>query len=79
MPAKLTQHVTDLQLPYERFLNFGPENLTEAELLAVILRTGTKDTSAVELAEKVLGTGGVKISVRYHTSEKAEGDLCLLN
>ena len=54
MPAKLTQHVTDLQLPYERFLNFGPENLTEAELLAVILRTGTKDTSAVELAEKVL-------------------------
>mgnify|MGYP000600651400 CR=1 FL=1 len=48
MPAKLTQHVTDLQLPYERFLNFGPENLTEAELLAVILRTGTKDTSAVE-------------------------------
>ena len=27
---------------------------TEAELLAVILRTGTKDTSAVELAEKVL-------------------------
>ena len=54
MPAKLTQHVTDLQLPYERFLNFGPENLTEAELLAVILRTGTKDTSALELAEKVL-------------------------
>ena len=54
MPAKLTQHVTDLQLPYERFLNFGPENLTEAELLAVILRTGTKDTSALELAEKVI-------------------------
>lgn len=54
MPAKLTQHVTDLQLPYERFLNFGPENLTEAELLAVILRTGTKDSSALELAEKVL-------------------------
>lgn len=41
-------------MPYERFLRFGPENLTEAELLAIILRTGTKDTSAVELAEKVL-------------------------
>ena len=55
MPVKLTQQSnTNAQLPYERFQQFGPENLTEAELLAVILRTGTKDTSAVELAEKVL-------------------------
>ena len=54
MPVKLTQQSnTNAQLPYERFQQFGPENLTEAELLAVILRTGTKDTSAVELAEKV--------------------------
>ena len=53
MPVKLTQQSnTNAQLPYERFQQFGPENLTEAELLAVILRTGTKDTSAVELAEK---------------------------
>lgn len=41
-------------MPYERFLRFGPENLTESELLAIILRTGTKDVSALELAEKVL-------------------------
>lgn len=41
-------------LPYERFLRFGPENLTESELLAIILRTGTKDSSALELAEEVL-------------------------
>ena len=58
MPVKLTQQSnTNAQLPYERFQQFGPENLTEAELLAVILRTGTKDTSAVELAEKGPGTG----------------------
>ncbi|MBE5892371.1 MAG: DNA repair protein RadC [Lachnospiraceae bacterium] len=41
-------------LPYERFLRFGPENLTESELLAIILRTGTKDASALELADRVL-------------------------
>ena len=41
-------------LPYERFLRFGPENLTESELLAIILRTGTKDASALELADQVL-------------------------
>ncbi|MCM1063685.1 MAG: DNA repair protein RadC [Eubacterium sp.] len=41
-------------LPYERFLRFGPENLTEAELLAIIIRTGTKDCNAMQLAEQVL-------------------------
>ncbi len=46
---------TNMQdMPYEKFLRFGPESLTESELLAIILRTGTKDISAVELANKVL-------------------------
>ncbi len=43
------------ELPYERFLEFGPEHLTEAELLAIILRTGTKSKPALALAEEVLG------------------------
>ena len=42
------------ELPYERFLRFGPENLTEAELLAIIIRTGTREKSALQLAEQVL-------------------------
>lgn len=41
-------------LPYEKFIRFGAENLTESELIAIILRTGTKDSSALQLAEKVL-------------------------
>jgi len=41
-------------LPYERFERFGPENLTEAELLAIIIRTGTREKSALQLAEEVL-------------------------
>lgn len=42
-------------LPYEKFLRFGAENLTEAELIAIVLRTGTKDNSALQLAGQVLG------------------------
>ncbi len=42
------------ELPYERFRRFGAENLTEAELLAIIIRTGTKEKSALELAREVL-------------------------
>lgn len=42
------------ELPYEKFLKYGPESLSEAELLAIILRTGTKDCNSVELAGKIL-------------------------
>lgn len=41
-------------LPYEKFTKYGAEALTERELLAIILRTGTKDRSATELAGEVL-------------------------
>lgn len=51
---KELQEKSRQELPYERFLRFGPENLTEAELLAVIIRTGTKEKSALQLAEQVL-------------------------
>ena len=41
-------------LPYEKFLRQGAEHLTERELLAIILRTGTREKSALELAGDVL-------------------------
>lgn len=44
-------------LPYEKFKNLGPGALTESELLAIILRTGTKNKSALMLAEEVLSLG----------------------
>lgn len=46
--------INDENLPYEKFLNLGPEALTEAELLAIIIRTGTKDFSSFDLAKQIL-------------------------
>lgn len=40
--------------PYERCLANGPEYLTDSELLAVILRTGTKGISAYDLSSELL-------------------------
>mgnify|MGYP002854109340 CR=1 FL=1 len=45
------------EMPYERFERFGAKSLTDAELLAIILRTGTKGAGAVEVAKKVLELG----------------------
>ena len=41
-------------MPYEKFIKLGPEALTEKELLAIILRTGTQNYSATELADMIL-------------------------
>ena len=51
---KKEQKVCNQNLPYEKFRQLGPQSLTESELLAIILRTGTRDKSALQLAEEVL-------------------------
>ena len=40
--------------PYEKCMAMGPSSLSDAELLAVILRTGTKGQSALETARRIL-------------------------
>lgn len=49
--------VKDLPLierPRERMLQYGAENLSNAELLAILLRTGSTNESVVQLANKIL-------------------------
>jgi len=41
--------------PRERLVKYGPEALSNAELLAIILRVGTHECSAIGLAEHMLG------------------------
>lgn len=40
--------------PRERFLKYGPEALSDAELFAIILRTGNKDENVLEVANKLI-------------------------
>ena len=44
--------------PREKLLARGPQSLTDAELLAIFLRTGTKGKSAVDLARELLADFG---------------------
>ena len=53
------EQIQNKLLPYEKFERLGPESLTDEELLAIIIRTGTSACDAVELGKQVLqlGTG----------------------
>ena len=44
--------------PREKLLNKGAEALTDAELLAIFLRTGIKGKSAVDLARDLINDNG---------------------
>ena len=57
--TKLDYHATVRELPSgerprERLQHFGPQALSTAELLAIVLRTGTRGDNALDLANKLL-------------------------
>lgn len=43
--------------PYEKLLLYGEETLSNSELLAIIIKTGTKDKTALDLARQVMSLG----------------------
>ncbi|WP_141334305.1 DNA repair protein RadC [Paenibacillus sp. tmac-D7] len=64
--------------PRERMIQHGAEALSNAELLAILLRTGTYQESAVRLAERLLRESGglralVDVSLEQLTSFKGIG------
>lgn len=55
----MKENITVKQLPvserpYEKCESYGPQALSDAELLAVIMRTGTRNYQAIDLARQVL-------------------------
>ena len=40
--------------PYEKMELYGPENLSNAELLAIIIKNGTKEEASISVAQRIL-------------------------
>lgn len=51
------KELPDSEKPYEKCLHYGPEYLSDAELLAVIFRTGIRGKTSIELAQQILAGG----------------------
>ena len=54
--TKRIKDMNDDDRPYEKRIKYGPEYLTDAELLAAIIRTGNNELHSVALAEHILST-----------------------
>ncbi len=53
MPLKMKQ-LPQSERPYEKLLMYGAKKLSNAELLAIIIKTGTKDETSIDIANRVL-------------------------
>ena len=46
-----------LERPYEKLMAYGEDTLSNSELLAIIIKTGTKNKTALDLARQVIELG----------------------
>ena len=53
MPIKIKE-LPESERPYEKLEKYGEKMLTNAELLAIIIKTGTKEETSVGLAQRIL-------------------------
>ena len=65
--------------PYEKFMAKGPEYLSEEELLAIIIRTGTRTMDALQLAKQVLALSKGREKGLLGLQHLSVGDLCKVN
>ena len=57
---KIIKNIPKIDRPREKLIQYGPEKLSNSELLALLLRSGNKDINAIELARKILKKFGAK-------------------
>ena len=55
--------------PREKLIKLGPNSLTEVELLAILLRIGTRDKNVIELSREILQTFDIQNMSRKTYSE----------
>lgn len=66
----LIKDLPDLDKPRERFKYFGPKNLSDVDLLAIILRTGKKEVSVRELATFLMQEIGSLTEITNYSIER---------
>ncbi len=52
--------IPEEERPRERLIRNGPESLSNAELLGIILRTGSKEENVVSLSNRILSKYSIK-------------------
>jgi DNA repair protein RadC len=69
------KNIPKIELPREKLIKYGPEKLSEPELLAILLRSGQKGQNVIELSKKIIkkfNTSGI-IQAKYKDLKNIPG------
>lgn len=75
MPVRVVKDMSPDDQPREKLLRHGAEVLSNAELLAILLRTGTVHMNVIDTARSVLDSSGGL----HNLARKEHKDLCRVN
>jgi DNA repair protein RadC len=75
MPPRVVKDMSPDDQPREKLLRHGAEVLSNAELLAILLRTGTTKMNVIDTARSVLDVSGGL----HNLARKEHRDLCRVN
>lgn len=71
------KELPDSERPYEKFLKSGVKVLSDAELLAIIIRSGTQGRKSIEVAQDFLSRGNHNLlnlyEISYEDMQKIRG------
>ncbi len=59
------KELPEMERPYEKLELYGAKRLTNAELLAIIIKTGTKENTSVQLAQQILNLNHTKEELNF--------------
>lgn len=65
----------DTDRPYEKLLKIGAKNLTNTELLAILLKSGSKNENSIELSSKLLSKKENGLEGFYYLKEASLDEL----
>ena len=71
----IMKEISETERPYEKSYKYGVERLSDAELLAVILRTGSRQANALSTAYRILDAHPIHkgiVGLNYLTTEELE-------
>lgn len=64
------KHLPESEQPYEKYFKYGCEHLSDAELLAILLKSGTKDRNSLDVARSLLSDRHGNLLNLYALSHK---------
>ncbi len=69
MPLKMKE-LPESERPYEKLKMYGAQKLSNAELLAIIIKTGTKEENSIDIANRILLLGNNLLELQEISIEK---------